>query len=108
MGERTNIEIKQERSETPLYVYLHWASPDAAREALADALGHEDAVARWGGESYLTRTIVREITRTWGAKETGMGLCVGEPDDGTIVARVDCAKQTVDGVPFADWLKGGK
>jgi len=104
VGERSNIEIIQENNGPALYIYLHWASPGEARSSLAAALRHPDAVARMDDPSYLTRTIVREMTAVWGQGETGMGLTVGHPDDGEIVARLHMPTQTVDGLPIKRFI----
>lgn len=69
MGDRRMAEIITE--DGSLYVYTHWCGselPAMAREAV------KKAKPRLGDESYWTRIVVDQLTKSGRDKETGFGL----------------------------------
>lgn len=103
MGARTNIELKYSTGKS-VFIYSHWGGGQggSCRTKLRRAIGRRQ---RWEDEMYLGAIIMREMFRDNLDDETGYGVqpYAGEEQYETTV--VDMREQTVDGVPFRDWLK---
>ena len=69
MGDRAMVEIKTE--DGSLYVYSHWGGFEMPQLAIEAVL---DAKPRWDDDSYATRIIVDQLTKTSRDQETGAGL----------------------------------
>lgn len=99
MGDRGNIIVKD--GESTVYLYTHWTGSDLP-ETLKGALSR--GKDRWDDGLYLTRVIFQDMIGN-DKDITGFGISSVYGDGGTDL-RVDIDKQTVDGVPFADFIKG--
>jgi len=104
MGDRGNVVFKYEDA-TKIYFYSHWGG-SGLKETVRKALirGKE----RWGDESYLARIVFCEMLKEEGASLedlTGFGIAPYEVDNEHPLVVVDTKAQTVNGIPFADYIK---
>jgi hypothetical protein len=102
MGDRGQVNVK--RGGQQVFLYTHWSGsdlPDTLRRALARR-------QRWDDAPYLARIIFSEMVKGQEAEETGFGIWAISQDTFARVLVVDVDAQTVDGVPFADYIKAPK
>ncbi len=113
MGMRRNIKLVYQDSlvDTPsnrvvnesncIYLYTHWGA-DGLEETLANSLIR--AKSRWNDENYLARIIFTDMTRNVGDELTGYGLAPYEIDPEFATLVVNLEKNTVNEVPFEDFI----
>ena len=104
MGDRGNVVFKYEDGNK-IYFYSHWGG-SALKEVVRKALirGKE----RWNDESYLARIVFCEMLKEEGATLedlTGFGIAPYEVDNEHPLVIVDTKAQTVNGIPFNDYIK---
>lgn len=105
MGDRGNIQIKDAFAKGDgVFLYSHWGGTELPK-TLAYALDSPEGRGRWDDRAYLARIIFDHMTRGSASPETGFGIDTAEmdPEHNTLV--VDCSEKTVDGVPFADFIR---
>ena len=102
MGMRRNVALVYEDDNT-IYLYTHWQA-EYVKQIIKDAL--KRGSERWDDDSYLARIIFCEMVRHDIAGTTGYGLAPYEilPDFPNVT--IDLHKQTVDGVPFTEFVRG--
>jgi hypothetical protein len=107
MGMRRNIAIKyaygeKKEDNQTVYFYTHWGA-EGLEQTLATSLtrGRE----RWDDESYLARIIFSDMIEGQEKSLTGYGIAPYPIDEEYPTLNVDVAKQTVNDVPFEDFLK---
>lgn len=100
MGMRRQILLKHE--EGTIYLYTHWGA-DGLETVLSEAL--KRSVDRWSDPAYLSRIIFTDMTKDASSDKTGYGLALHDmgPDYENLI--VDIAKQTVNDVPYEDFIK---
>ena len=98
---RRNIKLDYEDGGT-IYLYTHW---DGAILQNRLAYSLERARSRWTDESYLARVIFTDMTASVGEEITGYGLAPYAIDPQYPTLEVNIAKQTVNTIPFEDFLK---
>lgn len=99
MGDRGNIEVKDEQGS--VFLYSHWGGSELPA-TLASAL--DRGIGRWTDQPYLARIIFCEMVRGDVEGETGYGISYAECDPEHPTLVVDCTERTVDGVPMVEWL----
>ena len=101
MGDRGNIVFKY-TDGNKIYFYSHWGGSDL-KETLRQALirGKE----RWEDESYLARIVFCEMVKDDIEDLTGYGIAPYEVDNEHPLVTVDTKLQTVNGIPFEDYIK---
>lgn len=105
MGDRRNIELRYKNNNRPIYLYTHWLGSELPY-ILADALDSDEGRARWEDESYLARIIFSHMTKN-ASPELGFGIApyTVDMDSGNATLVVDFDLQTVNGVPYEDYIK---
>lgn len=96
MGDRGNIKVGK------VYLYTHWGGSEIT-EILKSALIR--GKGRWNDEPYLTRIIFCEMIKDDVMGDTGYGISTVICDNEYPILDVDCAKQTVNGIPFKEFIK---
>ena len=117
MGDRGNVVFKYEDGNK-IYFYSHWGGSglkETVRKALIRAKGEDGVVGsssgnngRWEDESYLARIVFCQMLKEEGASFedlTGFGIAPYEVDNEHPLVVVDTKAQTVNGIPFADYVK---
>src|SRR4051812_46543803 len=101
MGMRRNVALVYENDNT-LYLHTHKGEADVKGD-LSDALLYANGY--WHDESYLARIIFIQMVRDdfWGMR--GDGIAPYETYCELPTVRVNLKEQTVDGVPFAEFVK---
>ena len=99
MGDRGNVILKTD-GEATLYLYTHWRGSDLP-QIIASALNRGKSC--WDDPIYLPRIIFCEMVKGNEMTETGFGISTYQGDGGTDIT-VDLSKQTVAGVPFAEYV----
>jgi|SRR5215471_301115 len=95
MGDRANVAIEQWRPDgARIYIYTHWDGYDLP-DMLADALNTKSARARWKDDSYLTRILIDQITKSGRDEETGYGVSTYITDNSYNVLVVNPTSGTV-------------
>ncbi len=102
MGMRRHIALKYNGKDSKIYLYTHWGA-DGLENVLAGSL--DRARERWGDDSYLGRIIFTDMTKRVGDELTGYGISPFVTDDEYPTIEVDLEKQTVNDVPYEDFLK---
>lgn len=101
MGDRGNIIVKDD--DSTVYLYTHWTGselPDVLRESLKRA----EKGDRLTDGPYLARIIFWDMIKDQHPEETsGFGISSVMGDGGTDIT-VDVGRQTVDGIPFVQYL----
>lgn len=97
MGERTNIHLKNDN----IYLYSHWSTKEELGITLKEALIR--GRSRWSDPQYLNRIIFSEMIKNAVLEETGYGLS-GKVLDGEVCFVVDVENNTVNDVPFEDFI----
>lgn len=98
MGTRTDIKLVYENGGK-IYLYSHWQYPDDLKKVIKSVLQRK---LRWDDYSYLARMIFSAMVREEIDAETGYGLSLNEM--GTYEVVVDLVKQTVDGIPYEEFI----
>jgi len=96
MGDRGNIKVGK------VYLYTHWGGseiPEILKKALVRGMG------RWNDEPYLTRIIFCEMIKDDVMGDTGYGISTHICDNEHEILEVDCNTQTVNGIPFKEYVK---
>jgi hypothetical protein len=91
MGDRANVCVRQNESDSGVYLYTHWTGyslPNQLQGALAKRW-------RWDDAQYLTRIIFDAMTEDSHGQETGYGITSQVWDGDGRVLVVDCESQTV-------------
>lgn len=113
MGDRGNVVFKYQDGNK-IYFYTHWgggALKETLRQALIRAKGQASNLTdngRWDDESYLARIIFCQMLKDSGSsleELTGFGIAPYEIDNENPLLTVDTKMQTVNGIPFADYVK---
>lgn len=104
MGDRGNVIFKYEDGNK-IYFYSHWGG-NGLKEVVRKALirGKE----RWGDDSYLARIVFCQMLieeRATLEDLTGFGIAPYEVDNEHPLVTVDIKAQTVNGIPFEDYIK---
>lgn len=105
MGDRGNVVFKYE-DKNKIYFYSHWGGSNL-KETVRQALirGKE----RWNDESYLARIVFCQMLMGSGANElqalSSFGISPYEVDNEHPLVTVDTKAQTVNGIPFVDYVK---
>ena len=106
MGDRGNVIFKYQDGNK-IYFYTHWGG-SSLKETVRQALirGKE----RWQDESYLARIVFCEMLDTEQGQDsledlTGLGIAPYEVDNENPLVTVDTKAQTVNGIPFSDYIK---
>jgi hypothetical protein len=102
MGMRRNIALDYGAENGKIYLYTHWGA-EGLENLLARTL--DRARPRWGDPSYLGRIIFTDMTSDVGDELTGYGLAPWECDPEFATLTVELNTSTVNGVPFADFIK---
>ena len=101
MGDRGNVVIKY-FDGNKIFFYSHWGGSglkETVRQALKRGQG------RWNDESYLARIVFSEMTKDEAMELTGYGISPYEIDNENPLVTVDTKAQTVNGIPFEDYIK---
>jgi hypothetical protein len=99
MSDSRNVRFVQ----SDLYFYTHYNA-----YSLENDLRHaiKDSEGRWSDTEYFTRFVIGNLCAPYNNNLTGAGMGVGS---GTITdypdILVDTVMLTVDGIPFADFVK---
>lgn len=104
MGERQNIRIEDNFDAPPLFLYAHWGGGGPLAYDLATALNSKAGRNRWTDGAYLARIIFCELVGDDLAGETGYGISTYRPDENYPDLVVNIKNQTVDGVPFEEFI----
>ena len=104
MGDRGNVVFKYE-DKNKIYFYSHWGGSNL-KETVRQALirGKE----RWNDESYLARIVFCQMLIGSGSpleELASFGIAPYEVDNEHPLVTVDTKAQTVNGIPFADYVK---
>jgi hypothetical protein len=109
MGMRRNIaldygakKVGQQTIEQKIYLYTHWGA-EGLEWQLAKSL--DRARERWNDDCYLGRIIATDMFKTADDDITGYGLAPFVMDDEYPTLEVDLTAQTVNKVPFEDFIK---
>lgn len=103
MGDRGNVYVTSTATEgytadefqagaRGIYVYAHWYGselPTMVRDALKAGKG------RWTDDSYLTRILIDQITKSGRDEETGFGVSLKITDNEYPITIVDVGAQQV-------------
>lgn len=107
MGDRRNVELVYNslgnNPQPRIYLYTHWDGYDLPT-IVADALNSPEGRGRWNDESYLARIIFSHMTKD-ADPETGYGIAPYVMDENHPHIVVDLAANTVDGMPFEDYIR---
>lgn len=76
MGSRAVIQVTQPTSDTPIFLYTHWAGEEIA-QILALGIHKAKEAGRLGDYPYATRIIFDTLTGLEGSS-TGFGINIGE------------------------------
>lgn len=101
MGMRRNIGLDY-GNDKKIYLYTHWDA-EGLEDVLAASL--ERARGRWGDDAYLARVIASDMFKPAQDDITGYGLAPYVMDDEFPTLEVDLKAQTVNAVPFEDFIK---
>lgn len=113
MGDRGNVVFKYQDGNK-IYFYSHWGGSglkETVRKALIRAKGEPSNLtknSRWDDESYLARIVFCTMLEEEGQtlqELTGFGIAPYEVDNEHPLVVVDTKAQTVNGIPFADYIK---
>jgi len=97
MGDRGNIIVKD--GESTVYLYTHWSGSNLPESIQASLKRGKD---RWTDGQYLARILFDDMVQ--GDRGlTGYGISSVIGDGGTDI-EVNVDAQTVDGVPFAEYV----
>ena len=101
MGNRGNVVFKYEDGNK-IYFYSHWGG-SGLKEIVRQALirGKD----RWSDESYLARIVFCEMIKDEVLVTTGYGIAPYEVDNEHPLVVVDTKAQTVNDIPFSDYIK---
>jgi hypothetical protein len=100
MGDRANILVKEDGSDSGLWLYTHWngsSLPHVLQAALKKKW-------RWDDTPYLARIIFCEMVKGDVEGETGFGISTRECDGGDRVLEVRVDEQTVNGVRLEEYI----
>ena len=110
MGDRGNIyvQMSENNGDDGVYLYTHWGG-SCVKDIVYNALQRRQ---RWDDPAYLTRILFCEMLRMGGLNaeetmngETGFGISTYVCDNSHDIMFVNPFKQTVNGVPFEEFLK---
>ena len=91
MGDRANVLVKSNKTESGIYFYTHWSGYNLP-QTVQTALKRKQ---RWDDESYLNRIIFSEMIKDSVEEETGYGISTFTPDGDTRIIEINHEKQTV-------------
>lgn len=77
MGDRGNVQVKENVSDSGVFFYSHWYGSELPQR-VATAL--KRGRSRWGDTAYLARIIFCEIVKDEINGETGYGISTQECD----------------------------
>lgn len=100
MGMRRNIAVDYGDNQK-IYFYTHWGAAHL-EQTLAAALIR--GKSRWDDPPYLARIIFSEMIQDEVLDTTGYGISPYECDPEYDTIEVDLEKQSVGGVPFAEFI----
>lgn len=104
MGDRANIQVKEDNNDSGVFLYTHWAGSKLP-ETLQNALKKR---WRWNDFQYLTRIIFDEMVGEYHGQETGYGISSRVGDGEKRVLIVNCESQTVsiggESMPFGKFI----
>lgn len=92
MGDRGNIQVKENAADNGVFFYSHWGGSDLPR-TVSRAL--KRGVGRWGDTPYLSRIIFCEMVKGDENGETGYGISTQECDPNHPLIVVDDGARTV-------------
>jgi hypothetical protein len=102
MGDRRNIRLQYDGDEKQvIYFYTHWGASTMLEELQQALKKGED---RWNDDSYLARIIFSELVKNDIDGNTGFGIAPYEIDPENPTIEVDLQEQTVNGIPFKDFV----
>lgn len=101
MGDRGNICFKYSDGNN-IYFYSHWDGSNLLN-VLKVALARSKE--RWDDESYLARIVFSEMIQDSIQDLTGFGMAPYEMDKNNDTIKVDLVKQTVNNIPFEEFVK---
>jgi hypothetical protein len=96
-GQKEPVKVEQK-----IYLYTHWGA-EGLENVLAQSL--DRARERWGDDCYLGRIIASDMFKDAEQDITGYGLAPFVMDDEFPTLEVDLEAQTVNKVPFEDFIK---
>jgi hypothetical protein len=97
MGDRANVLMKEDESDSGVYLYTHWAGSNLS-SLLQEALQKH---WRWDDCPYLTRIVFDTMSEGKQGQETGYGISTRLGDGDNRILVVNCSTHTVS-------IKGGK
>ena len=104
MGDRAQVKIIDGYGNPPVYLYTHWRGT-GLQETVKRVIARGQ---RLDDPEYLARIILNEMQGN-DRGETGFGISTTEnPDLQHPIVVVNCAKRTLNGIPFSTLTAKGE
>lgn len=104
MGDRGNVIFRYEDG-SKIYFYTHWSGSSLKETTRQALIRGKD---RWDDPPYLSRIVFCQMLIDAGATledTTGFGISTEECDNENDLVTVDTKAKTVNGIPFATYIK---